>query len=110
MTHTEELHARFDGAIDPVLLKAAGDLDRIEARRTRPAVRVRVKAWKAPGIVDRMAAAMVRIRAARGDCTRHDLAQAGFTPAEIDAHGPAATAEAAKRWAAAHTHTIGEAA
>lgn len=103
MTHTEQLLASFDGAIPPGMLRLARDLDAGE-RRTRDRARGcrvgRIR-WKPASIPARMAAEMVARRRERGECSYQDLLAAGFTPADIRAHGNDAKAEAANRWAAA---------
>lgn len=43
-----------------------------------------------------MAAAIIRITQARGDCLRRDLERAGFTAGEIDAFGSLARTTAAE--------------
>ena len=100
MTRLELLQSAIDGHIPAAVWARARELDRIDAATPgrRPAVRLRVKAWKPRGIVARLAGAMIRIRASAGACRAEDLIRAGFTEAEIARHGDAAVAEANRRY------------
>lgn len=102
MTNTQQLLASFDGKIPPGMLRRASDLDRAEARATIRARGCRIGRirYKPASIPARMAAEMVRRRREQGECTYQHLLAAGFTPADIRAHGNDAKAEAARQWAA----------
>lgn len=101
MTHTDQLLARFDGEIPSGMLRRASDLDRAERRAANHARGCRIGRirYKPASIPARMAAEMVRRRREDGECTYQHLLAAGFTPADIRAHGNAAKAEAARLWA-----------
>jgi hypothetical protein len=103
MTNLELLHQRFDGPIPRDLVLEAIAADMVAAKR-RPAfdgagdaAKVRVKAWKPAGIIDRMADVMRIVARSGFPCLRGHLAQAGFSTEEIDRHSENARALAARR-------------
>lgn len=98
MTNLELLHLRFDGPIprELVIEAAAADIAASQAKPKGP-VKLRVKAWTAAGIVDRMAEVMRAVARSGFPCLRGHLAQAGFSTDEIDRHGENARALAARR-------------
>lgn len=53
--------------------------------------------YSTPVVARDIKAEMVAYMLSRGDCTREDLLLAGFTPVQIDRHGPLATQEANRR-------------
>lgn len=102
MTHTQQLLASFDRSIPAGMLRLASDLDRAEVRATarKRGCRIGRVRYKPASIPARMAAEMVRRRREQGECTYQHLLAAGFTPADIRAHGNDAKAEAARIWLA----------
>lgn len=97
MDNLRLLHLSYDGPIPRALVNQAieDDLAAMRSRR-RNSVKVRLKAWKPEGIIDRMAEVMRRFNGQR-PCYRGDLAQAGFSTKEIDRHAEDARALAARR-------------
>ncbi|HEX3063970.1 MAG TPA: hypothetical protein VHQ39_00750 [Dongiaceae bacterium] len=99
MTNLQLLYLSHDGAIPDSWVREAITTDLAASRdKPRDPVRLKVKVWKPEGIIDRMAAEMMRFAASR-PCYRSDLAQAGFSTKEIDRHAEDARALTARRLA-----------
>lgn len=103
MSALRDLELRYDGPLPPGAAAAAiwADLETSRARLRSP-VKLRVKEWKPAGIIDRMAEVMRQVTRQRGRCWRQDLANAGFSSAQIFIYQEDARALAARRDAAAN--------
>lgn len=100
MTHLEELQASTDGPIPEAAYRVAREKDLAAERRRGRVARtlVRIKSYKAAGMVEAMARALVRTRRLRGEATRMDLHRLGFRLEEIERFGNDAVARAAVMW------------
>jgi hypothetical protein len=96
MSHLQLLELSTDGPISSAAWSAAIASDQAATVHIAR-VRCRVKALKPAGIVWRMAEVMRRAAVKRGRCYRQDLAEAGFSTAEINAHAEDARALAARQ-------------
>lgn len=105
MSALNDLHQFYDGPIPVRARSAAIEADWFATMAVpRSPVLVRVKSYKPAGIIDRMAETMRRVARLRGLCHRQDLAEAGFSTAEIDSHGENARALASRRAEASAEH------